>query len=327
MDRDPSDLPQALAELAQLRRSHELLASTLDAASDGILTLLHSDGSIYYNIRFVEMWNIPEDKLGDVSKTWLIELMLSRVSDAAGLAARIEQRRLNPEAEDLSILELKDGRMLERRVRPQRSHGQCVGSVVTFRDVTERVRYEEELKFSSRVVENSGPMIWIDPAAETLIYGNKAACDALGYSSEELVGLSLPRLVADCSGIPASLMAKVLHSGGKPAAVERLFRRKDGSFVDVEVAPFITRDDKRALCIAAFKDITGQKRAEQEKKRQQAILESLINSIPDRIFYKDVAGRYLGCNTTFAVGVGRPAGEIPGLTCPRSVCAGRCRRA
>ena len=313
MDRVPSDLPQALAELTQLRRSNELLVSTLDAASDGIVTLLYSDGSIYYNIRFVELWGIPEDKLGDVSRRSLMQLLLSRVKDPAGLAGRFDQQRLHPEAEAVSILELKDGRVLELQVAPRRSHGKCIGSVTTFRDVTERQRYEDKMRFSSLVVENSGPMIWVDPAEETLTYGNKAACDALGYSSEEFVGMPLLRLVADCTGTAADLMGQALHSGEKPVAVERLFRRKDGSFVDVEVAAFAARDDKRALCIAAFKVITAQKRAEQEKKRQQAILASLINSIPDRIFYKDVAGRYLGCNTTFAVGVGRPAGEIPGL--------------
>jgi two-component system sensor histidine kinase/response regulator len=314
MDRAPSDLPQALAELALLRRAHELLVSTLNAASDGIVTLLYSDGSIYYNIRFAEMWDIPEDRLGGVSQTSLIELMLSRAKNPGAFAALIEQRRRNPEADDLSILELEDGRVLERRVTPQRSHGQCVGCVVTFRDITERVRYEEKMRFSSLVVENSGPMIWIHPAEDALIYGNKAACDALGYSSEEFVGMPLLRVVSDCSGKSADLVATELHDGGKPVASERLFRRKDGSFLDADVTAFVARDDQRALCIASFKDITGQKRAEQEKRRQQATLESLINSIPDRIFYKDVAGRYLGCNTAFAVGVGRPAAEVPGLS-------------
>ncbi|MEO8656601.1 MAG: PAS domain S-box protein, partial [Ramlibacter sp.] len=313
MARVPSGLPQALAELAQLRRSHELLVATLDAAGDGILTLSHSDDSIYFNIRFVEMWDIPEGNLGDVSATALLELMLSRVKDPAGLAARIEQRRRNPEAEDLSILELKDGRVLERHVTPQRIQSQCVGSLVTFRDITERVRYEEKMRFSSLVVEHSGPMIWVDSAAQTLLYGNRAACDALGYGSEEIVGMPLLSIVTDFPAKPADLMAKERLDVGKPLAFERLFRRKDGTFLDVEVTSFVARDDRQALRIAAFKDITGQKRAERGKKRQQAILKSLINSIPDRIFYKDVAGRYLGCNATFAVGVGRPAGEIPGL--------------
>lgn len=313
MDRAPSHLPQALAELAQLRRSHEWLASTLDAASDGILSLLYSDGSIYYNIRFVELWGIPEDKLGDVSRTSLVELLLSRVKDPGTYAALIEQHRVHPEAEDLSILELEDGRVLERRVRPQRSHGQCVGSVITFRDITERVRYEEKMMFNSLVVEHSGPICWVDSVEESLIYGNKAACEVLGYAPDEIVGLRLQDLIDGyCPELSAALKAKFRDSDNP--TFEHSFRRKDGTLVQLEVTSAVAKDDKRAVDIVAFKDITGLKRAEQEKKRQQAILESVINSIPDRIFYKDVAGRYLGCNTTFAVGVGRPAAEIPGLS-------------
>ena len=150
MDRVPSDLPQALAELAQLRRSHELLVSTLDAASDGILTLSHSDGSIYYNIRFVEMWDIPEDKLGDVSETALIELMLSRVKDPAGLAARIEQRTLNPECRGPEHPRAQ-GWAGARAPRYAAAHpGQCVGSLVTFprHHGAAAVRGKDEVQFA-----------------------------------------------------------------------------------------------------------------------------------------------------------------------------------
>src|SRR6185369_12530787 len=114
-------------ELAQLRDSHELLVSTLDAASDGIATLQDADDSIYYNIRFVEMWGIPEDKLCELDLKSAIEFQLSQVKDPQEWLAHTERRRLNPEAEDLRTVELKDGRVLERHVIPQRIHGKCVG--------------------------------------------------------------------------------------------------------------------------------------------------------------------------------------------------------
>ena len=313
MDRAPSDLPQALAELALLRRSHELLVSTLDAVSDGILTLLYSDGSIYYNTRFVELWGIPEDKLGGVDRKSLIELVLSRVKDPGTFAALIEQHRLNPEAEDLSTLELEDGRVLERHVMPQRIRGHCVGSVITYRDITERVQYEEKMRFSSLLVEHSGPICWVDSAQESLLYGNKAACEVLGYAPDEIVGLRLQDLIDGYSRELSAALAAKFRDADNPT-YEHSFRRKDGTHVQLEVTSSVAKDDKRSVDIVAFKDITGLKRAEQEKKRQQATLESLINSIHDRIFYKDLAGRYLGCNTAFAVGVSRPAGEIPGLS-------------
>ena len=46
-------------------------------------------------------------------------------------------------------------------------------------------------------------------------------------------------------------------------------------------------------------DITPQKKIEELLEREQILLRSLINSIPDLIFYKDTAGRYLGCNLAF----------------------------
>ncbi|MGZ5196213.1 MAG: PAS domain S-box protein, partial [Ramlibacter sp.] len=303
-------------ELAVLRSSHELLVSTLDAANDGIITLQYSDGSIYFNIRFVELWGIPEDELSDMDNAKLVQFQMEQVSDPGAWAAHVERRRQNPDQEDFSLIEMKDGRVLERHVIPQRVHGKCVGSVITFRDVTERLRYEEKMMFNSLVVENSGPMVWVNPVEETLIYGNGAACEVLGYSADEIVGLGLPDVVADYTpGRATEMAARFREAAGKPLTYERPFRRKDGTIVDVEVTSFVARDDKRTLSIAAFKDITHQKRAEQEKKRQQATLDSLINSISDLIFYKDKQGRYMGCNTAYAALVGKPVAEIRGLTC------------
>ncbi len=46
-------------------------------------------------------------------------------------------------------------------------------------------------------------------------------------------------------------------------------------------------------------DISAQKRVEELLAREQILLRSLINSIPDLIFYKDTQGRYLGSNLAF----------------------------
>jgi diguanylate cyclase (GGDEF)-like protein/PAS domain S-box-containing protein len=46
---------------------------------------------------------------------------------------------------------------------------------------------------------------------------------------------------------------------------------------------------------------------------RQALLEALINSIPDQIYYKDSHLRYMGCNRAFAAFTGRDEREILGL--------------
>jgi PAS domain S-box-containing protein len=46
---------------------------------------------------------------------------------------------------------------------------------------------------------------------------------------------------------------------------------------------------------------------------RQAFLESLINSIPDQIYYKDKHLRYLGCNRAFCAFIGKDECKVQGL--------------
>lgn len=56
-------------------------------------------------------------------------------------------------------------------------------------------------------------------------------------------------------------------------------------------------------------------KASEEKKAQQAqMLQALIDSIPDLIFYKDMEGVYTGCNKAFTAFVGKSKQEIIGRT-------------
>ncbi len=52
----------------------------------------------------------------------------------------------------------------------------------------------------------------------------------------------------------------------------------------------------------------------QEYNKKQALLKSMINSIPDLIFYKDVNGVYLGCNTAFETFAGKQEQELIGCS-------------
>ena len=47
-------------------------------------------------------------------------------------------------------------------------------------------------------------------------------------------------------------------------------------------------------------DVTEQINAEAEAQRSNQMLETVIDNIPQRIFWKDRESRYLGCNMAFA---------------------------
>lgn len=62
------------------------------------------------------------------------------------------------------------------------------------------------------------------------------------------------------------------------------------------------------------RDINEHKKVEEEKARQSGLIGSLIDSIPDLIFYKDMEGVFLGCNIPFSEFVGKQKDEIIGRT-------------
>lgn len=57
-----------------------------------------------------------------------------------------------------------------------------------------------------------------------------------------------------------------------------------------------------------------ERRAEEALAAQVRFLQTLIDRIPNPVFFKDVEGRYLGCNVAFARFLGRPREEIVGRT-------------
>jgi PAS domain-containing protein len=127
-------------ELTEARAALTLLLATLDAAQDGILAMGYFGRAMHYNARFVELWRIPADKLATLNDAALLALQLTQVKDPARFLEGVQTQQANPDEEQFDTVELTDGRILERRVMPQRVRGKRVGSVTCFRDVTERER-------------------------------------------------------------------------------------------------------------------------------------------------------------------------------------------
>jgi PAS domain S-box-containing protein len=127
-------------ELTEARSALALLLATLDSTTDGILAMGYSGRAMHYNTRFIEMWRIPPDKLATLNDSALLAMQLAQVRDPEGFLADARARKANPELEQFSTIELTDGRVFECHVMPQRVRGKRVGSVTSYRDVTEQQR-------------------------------------------------------------------------------------------------------------------------------------------------------------------------------------------
>jgi PAS domain S-box-containing protein len=74
----------------------------------------------------------------------------------------------------------------------------------------------------------------------------------------------------------------------------------------------IMLEETPCLCFLA-RDITERKLLELRRDDDQHFLQTMLDSIPDMIFFKDAQSTYLGCNQSYASRyIGRPKRDIPG---------------
>lgn len=134
-----------------LRRTNSFIQATLESMDEGILAVdLHGDIT-WFNERFLEICRIPRRSMVQSLEQLLDEVILPHLRDPQGFLRRERALRANPEEESFAVLEFKDGRVLERCSRPQRIGERSIGSVWSYRDITERRKLESQLQQAQKL--------------------------------------------------------------------------------------------------------------------------------------------------------------------------------
>lgn len=137
----------------ELAFSLAMMKATLDATSDGILATDGEYRVTAYNEKFVQMWQLSGEALQSADHRRLTRSIAGFFADKAGFIERVDAIYQSPAPTSFDVLELADGRVVERQSAPQVLEGRAVGRVWTYRDVTEQRRVEEALRDETRVLE------------------------------------------------------------------------------------------------------------------------------------------------------------------------------
>src|SRR5438105_9340285 len=111
-----ADARQLAKALEQAQASQFLLFATLDTADDGFVAFQFGSEALFFNTAFVAMWRLPEDRIANLSREEVVALQCDQAKhpgELQDLASHYDEQ-----AEDFRVIELKDGRMLERHARP-----------------------------------------------------------------------------------------------------------------------------------------------------------------------------------------------------------------
>ncbi len=122
------------------------LRSTLESTADGILVTDLAGRLRNFNQRFATLWGIPEDLLQQRDDAAVQAWMRRSVTDGAAYAARLAALLDAPLLQSSDVIQLLDGRVLERVSLPQWSRQRPVGRVFSFRDLSDQLAASQRIE-------------------------------------------------------------------------------------------------------------------------------------------------------------------------------------
>ncbi|MEI8386308.1 MAG: ATP-binding protein [Verrucomicrobiota bacterium] len=146
-----------------------------------------------------------------------------------------------------------------------------------------------------------------------ILEANLTATALLRVERGALVGRGLSDFISKEGQDLYYLCRKNLLNARQPQECDLPMVRHDGTAFFAHLNFTVARaENGEPVCRVALVDVTAGKRTEEKIMRQDALINSLLDSIPDIVFFKNLEGACLGCNTAFAEFMGRPKNEIVG---------------
>lgn len=179
-------------------------------------------------------------------------------------------------------------------------------------------------------LETYSDEMYVHDAQGQFIDVNQTACDNLGYTREELLGMRVEQV----SELERNVLEQIWahHTPGTNALSANQHRRKDGSYYQLDV--HITcleisgqkyfmglgrRAEQRHTIEAQVQQLNTQLKALLDERTRQwrassRMLEAFMEQTPDGVFIKDVEGRYQYVNPALLKRAKRTLSEVIGHT-------------
>lgn len=279
-----------LQDLRQQRRTEiELetlvaeLRATLESTADGIMTSDVAGRVRNYNRRFAELWNLPEELMVRRNDPALFAHMAAAVVDPEAYRDRLAEIVASPLLEADDELVLRSGRIIERRTLPQYNRGQPSGRVFAFRDITQQVASQSQLRLAAKVFESSLDAIFVTDTDFRLLAANPGC--------ERLTGMAQVALLGSCTrtffhdphdhGLFSRIEQHLRTDGFWEGEVQR--RGADLPVRTVQVSWVLLRDpqDQSVHSICFFKDLSEKYAAQQ--RIETLAYRDVLTGLPNRL--------------------------------------------
>ncbi|QVL48385.1 MAG: PAS domain S-box protein [Thiocapsa sp.] len=191
--------------------------------------------------------------------------------------------------------------------------------VGVFRDISERKAQQQALAAAEqrlRTIIDQLPsgLVAAEIATQRFTMVNDRFCRMLGYSREELLGLTPAHIHPEDQRLRVAAEFKRLADGSLDTAHNIPVLRRDGTTFLADIQRVTLQLDGVPTMLAVFSDVTRIVEATRALRSSEARLRTLVNTLPDLVWLKDEHGLYLLCNSAFEGFFGAPEAEILGKT-------------
>jgi PAS domain S-box-containing protein len=271
-------------ELVQeaLRKSEERLRILVGNAPIG-LNVIAKDGTYeYVNPKFVEIFGYTLEDV-PTGKKWFDKAYPDAEYRQEVIACWIEDLReakVGATRPRVFTVICKDGSKKEILFRPATlTDGR---QLVTYEDITERKREEEEINQAAEEWETTfnsiEDLVSIQDKDFKLVRVNKAYADVFNMKPKGLIGKICYEIIHGTKEPPPNCPHKQTL-GTRKSIREEFFEPRLGIHCEVSASPIFNKKDEIAGTVHIVKDITKRKRAEEELRRKNEELESFIYTI------------------------------------------------
>jgi PAS domain S-box-containing protein len=317
-----ADLKQAneklRAEIAERRRVEETLrerASLLDLTHDTVFVRDLSDVITYWNRGAEELYGWEkEEAVGQVSHRLtqtIFPAPLEEINEELLGTGRWEGELTHTKRDGTQVV------VASRWSLQRDERANPVAILETNNDITERRRAEEALRESEEqwkaVFENNPTMYFMVDAAGTVLSVNAFGAEQLGYTVDELVGRPVLDVFyqADREAVRRNA-AVCFEQLGRTMNWELRKVRKDGTVLWVRETAKAMLMKNRPVVLIVCEDITERRRAEEELKKTEQRLSTVIANTPIILFALDRSGVFTLSEGRGLEALGRKPGEVVG---------------
>ncbi len=200
---------------------------------------------------------------------------------------------------------------------PVRGAGRSLRGVVVFRDVTEdermeRLLTESEEKYRSLMEESAEGLYLMDPGSKRILEANPKFLEMFGYTGEEAVGLGIDQLIASQTPQANAERIRMVLAGLKVVNEPRLYRRRDGALLEVEVSSSLVTYGGKVVIMIHVRDVSERRQAERLLAESEERFRCLFDNNSDAVFSLDLKGRFTSVNPAAEKLGGYALGEVRG---------------